>query len=164
MQDGSLNIWLETKHSVENKEKHSIFSNWEAIIKQSDMDVDVAVRDFVNNLGYNLTSELLTNFDNYKSTCWWLTDSDIRLKSIEEVYHNNKNKMPGELEEYLLNMLKFLIHYKTAKGTLASLSEVIRLEMQLKELSQTTSDIDWKDLPPYNSRIKPAEGVTLLNA
>ena len=164
MSDNPVNAF-EKAHSVENKEYRSIFSNWEARINKSNNDVDVAVRDFVNNLGHNLTDELLTNFDNYRkdSDYSWLTDSDIWLKSIEEVYHNNTNRMPGELEKYLLDMLHFLIKYKEAKGTLASLSEVMKSEIQVKELCETTSDLDWKNLPPYNSRIKPADGVTLLN-
>ena len=167
MQDGSINIhWLNELHSVENKESRSIFNNSWVRLNNAEENVCTAVSEFVNNLGQNLTGELLSNFNNYRNDpdySWW-TDSDIWLKSIEEVYNNNTNQMPGELEKYLLDMLHFLIEYKKAKGTLADLSEVMKSEIQIKELSQTTSGLDRKELPPFNSKIKPADGVTLLNA
>ena len=166
MQDNLTDTWQETLHSIENNEHQNTFFDSEARLNKADKNVDMAVSEFVNNLGYNLTGELLKNFDNYRkdSDYSWLTDSDIWLKSIEEVYHENMNKMPGELEKYLLDMLHFLISYKAAKGTLASLSEVMKSEIQVKEISQTTSNLAWENLPPFNSRIKPADGVDLVNA
>jgi hypothetical protein len=79
------------------------------------------------------------------------------------VYHNNQEKMPGELEKYLLNMLNLLISYKNAKGTLVTLSQVMKSEIQIKDLSKVTLNLDWQDLPPFNSRIRPADGVSSIN-
>ena len=153
-------------HFKENERTQSFFHNWESRLNKANQNVSMSVKEFVNNLGYGITDSLVNKYSNYRNNpdFSWLTDSDIWLKAIEEVYHNNPGKMPGELEKYLLNMLNLLISYKNAKGTLVTLSQVMKSEMQLKDLSQTTLNIAREDLPPFNSKIRPADGVTPLNA
>lgn len=150
----------------ENLPQQSFLNLWERRVSIADKNVNSSVSEFANNLWHNLTKELLDNFDNYRKDpdCSWLTDSDIWLKSIEDVYHKNPQKMPWELEKYMLNMLNLLISYKSAKGNLVTLSQVMKSEIQIKDLSNITLKLDWQELPPFNSRIRPADGVTPLNA
>jgi hypothetical protein len=60
-------------------------------------------------------------------------------------------------------MLNLLISYKSAKGNLVTLSQVMKSEIQIKDLSNITLKLDWEELPPFNSKIRPADGVTPLN-
>ena len=166
MQNASMNTFkLEKSWSIENNEHQSIFSNWKSRLNKADQDVNTSVSEFVRNLGYGITDKLVNKYGNYRNNpdFSWLTDSDIWLKAIEEVYHNNQEKMPGELEKYLLNMLNLLISYKNAKGTLVTLSQVMKSEIQIKDLSTVTLNLDWQKLPPFNSRIRPADGVSPMN-
>lgn len=153
-------------HQRENETTHNFFNNSEFRLNKADQNVDMSVNEFVKNLGYGITDKLINKYGNYRDNpdFSWLTDSDIRLKAIEEVYRNNQEKMPGELEKYLLNMLQLLISYKNAKGTLVTLSQVMKSEIEIKDLSNVTLNLEWQKLPPFNSRIRPADGVTPLQA
>ncbi len=167
MQNYSKTTFLpDSLHLGENGPKQSFLNLWEKRLNATDKNVNSAVSEFANNLWHNLTGQLLDNFDNYRKNpdYSWLTDSDIWLKAIEGVYHNNPQKMPGELEKYMLSMLNLLISYKSAKGTLVTLSQVMKSEIQIKDLSNVTLKLNWEELPPFNSRIRPADGVTPLNA
>lgn len=166
MQDYSKTTFLPDRlHLGESGPKQSFLKFWERL-DIANKNVNSAVSEFANNLWHNLTRQLLDNVDNYRKNpdFSWLTDSDIWLKAIEEVYRNNQEKMPGELEKYLLNMLNLLISYKSAKGTLVTLSQVMKSEIQIKDLSNITLKLDWEELPPFNSKIRPADGITPLNA
>ncbi|MBR4634545.1 hypothetical protein IKO50_06485 [bacterium] len=57
-----------------------------------------------------------------------------------------------------------MIEYKKANNTVDDIASVLRSSSSITNLSEKSSKLSWEELPPFNSRIRPAEGVVSLNS
>lgn len=145
--------------------QNSFLREWEKRIDKSDKKITKSVEDFAKILWPHLTDQLTNNFEEYKKDpkYSWLTDSDIWLHSLEKLYKNNQDKMPWQLEWYLKKMMELLIEYKNAHNTVDDIATVLKSSNSTTKLSEKTSKLSREELPPFNSRIRPAEGVVPFN-
>ena len=162
-----LSSSLDNHERIEWQEtQNSFLSVWEKRIDKSDTKTIKSVEDFAKNLWPHLTDQLTKNFEEYKKdpNYSWLTDSDIWLDSLVNLYRNNQDKMPWQLEWYLKKMMELLREYKNAHNSIDDIATVLRSSNSTAKLSEISSELSREELPPFNSRIRPAEGVVPLNA
>ena len=158
--------------SIDNRKRiewqgtqNSFLREWEKRINKSDTKTTKSVEDFAKNLWPHLTNQLTNIFDKYKQNpnYSWLTDSDIWLDSLGELYRNNQDKMPWQLEWYLKGMMELLIEYKEEHKTIDGIATTLKSATSAEELSEISSSLSRENLPPFNSKIRPAEGIEPLN-
>ena len=144
--------------------KSSFSEEWEKRTAIADKKVEKSVKEFGKNL-WPLTDPLIKKFEEYKEDpkYSWLTESDIWLQALQKLYGNNQDKMPGKLEWYLKKMMGLLVDYKKAHNTVDGIAALLKSSTSLDELSKTSSSLSWEKLPPFNSRIRPAEGIEPLS-
>jgi len=162
-----LSSSLDNHERIEWQEtQNSFLREWEKRIDKSDTKTIKSVEDFAKNLWPHLTDQLTKNFEEYKKdpNYSWLTDSDIWLDSLVNLYRNNQDKMPWQLEWYLKKMMELLREYKNAHNSIDDIATVLRSSNSTAKLSEISSELSREELPPFNSRIRPAEGVVPLNA
>jgi hypothetical protein len=61
-------------------------------------------------------------------------------------------------------MIELLSKYKQERNTTDDIALTLRSATSVSELSETSSNLSWEELPPFNSRIRPAEGIVPFNA
>ena len=162
-----LSSSLDNHERIEWQEtQNSFLREWEKRIDKSDTKTIKSVEDFAKNLWPHLTDQLTKNFEEYKKdpNYSWLTDSDIWLDSLVNLYRNNQDKMPWQLEWYLKKMMELLREYKNAHNSIDDIATVLRSSNSTAKLSEISSELSREELPPFNSRIRPAEGVVSLNS
>ncbi len=163
--------------SVDNRERNewqeaqnSFLREWEIRIDNANTKIENSVEEFAKNfakeLWPDLTHKLTEYHEEYKKdpSYSWLSDSDIWLQALEELYRNNQDKMPWQLEWYLTKMIELLSKYKQERNTTDDIALTLRSATSVSELSETSSNLSWEELPPFNSRIRPAEGIVPFNA
>ena len=162
-----LSSSLDNHERIEWQEtQNSFLREWEKRIDKSDTKTIKSVEDFAKNLWPHLTDQLTKNFEEYKKdpNYSWLTDSDIWLDSLVNLYRNNQDKMPWQLEWYLKKMMELLREYKNAHNSIDDIATVLRSSNSTAKLSEISSELSREELPPFNSRIRPAEGVVSFNS
>jgi len=162
-----LSSSLDNRERVEWQEtQNSFLREWEKRIDNVNTKIKKSIEEFAKNLWPHLTDQLTKNFEEYKKDpkYSWLTDSDIWLHALEKLYRNNQDKMPWQLEWYLTKMMELLIEYKKVNNTVDDIASVLRSSSSITNLSEKSSKLSWEELPPFNSRIRPAEGVVSLNS
>ena len=155
-----LSSSLDNHERIEWQEtQNSFLREWEKRINKSNTKITKTIEDFTKNLWPHLTNQLTKIFDEKKGDpkYSWLTDSDIWLHSLEKLYRNNQDKMPWQLEWYLKKMMELLIEYKNAHNTVDDIATILRSSDSTTKLSETSSKLSREELPPFNSRIRPAE-------
>ena len=163
--------------SIDNRERiewqetqNSFLREWEIRIDNANAKIENSVEEFAKNfakeLWPDLTHKLTEYHEEYKKdpSYSWLSDSDIWLQALEELYRNNQDKMPWQLEWYLTKMIELLTKYKQERNTTDDIALTLKSATSVSELSETSSNLSWEELPPFNSRIRPAEGVVPFNA
>jgi hypothetical protein len=61
-------------------------------------------------------------------------------------------------------MMELLREYKNAHNSIDDIATVLRSSNSTAKLSEISSELSREELPPFNSRIRPAEGVVSLNS
>ena len=162
-----LSSSLDNRERIEwQKTQNSFLREWEKRIDNANTKIKKSIEEFAKNLWPHLTDQLTNNFEEYKKDPHysWLTDSDIWLDSLVNLYRNNQDKMPWQLEWYLKKMMELLREYKNAHNSIDDIATVLRSSNSTAKLSEISSELSREELPPFNSRIRPAEGVVPLNA
>lgn len=117
-------------------------------IDEEDRKINESVKKFVNNLEKIepwLTKQLLNIFENFKKDPLysWLSESDLWLHSLGELY--DTNKIPSPLESILNEMISLLTQYKSESKKSKTLEEmmVVCAGFEKKENEDMPSGLHW---------------------
>jgi len=141
-------------------------------IDKAENKINDSVKIFANNLDWIspwLTQQLLKIFDEYKkekdSKFSWLSESDLWLHSLGDLYNENKDKISGKMEGILREMLGLLTQYKTLKEKSKSLEEMLRACACVAKSDVSDWDISWlKNQPPQENPETPSKESDLPSA
>ena len=120
-------------------------------VDEAENKINGAVKIFANNLdGLSpwLTKKLLDIFDEYKEQkdfkFSWLSESDLWLHALWDLYEKNKDKIPDQLEGILTEMLESLTQYRSVKQRSKTLEEMLRACAYVETASNDTDqEILW---------------------
>lgn len=137
-------------------------------IDKAENKINDSVKIFANNLDWIspwLTQQLLKIFDKYKeeknSKFSWLSESDLWLHSLWDLYNENRDKISGQMEGILKEMLWLLTQYKTLREKSKSLEEMLRACAYIGD-KNTDWDIPWlKNQSTPNNTENPTEDPDL---